>query len=124
MNPGDTLFSSSRHFQLWSYGAGHSELILRSRFPPDETPVELYFEAVRSVHFDRLDFPELTVYRAEDEVLQSERYRFPYLRIELRSPDHTGVVVASSLTYIDGTRVKGTRAWSVVAPLGGPKWPT
>lgn len=115
MDQGTTLLSSSRAFQMWRYGAGHSQLILRSGFRPDDEPVELYFEGVRSLRFDRLHFPDLTVYRGEDTILESKQYVFPYLRIELRTPDHTGVVVAKRLTYIEGTYPTGTMSWSVVA---------
>ncbi|RSM66737.1 hypothetical protein DMH03_06475 [Amycolatopsis sp. WAC 01376] len=118
MNPGETLLSTSRTFELWRYGAGHSQLFLRSVFRPDEDPAELHFEGVRSMHFDSLHFPELTVWRDEDEVLENEKYRFHNLRIELRSPKHTGVITADCMTYIDGTYPDGTTKWWVTAPRG------
>ncbi|MGK4598162.1 hypothetical protein [Amycolatopsis sp. w19] len=128
MNPGETLLSTSRTFQLWRYGVGHSELFLRSGFRPQSEPVELYFEGVRSMHFDDLDFPELTVWRDEDVTVENDTARFHRLRIELRSPKHTGVVVASRLTYIDGTYPDGQMKWTVTAPggeeIGGGPRPT
>lgn len=118
MNPGETLLSTSRTFQLWRYGAGHSQLILRSGFRPEGEPVELLFEGVRSVRFDSLYFPELTVWRDEDEVMENDRARFYNLRIELRSPKHTGVITADRMTYIDGTYPDGTIKWWVTSPRG------
>ncbi|WET79343.1 hypothetical protein P3102_35875 [Amycolatopsis sp. QT-25] len=118
MNPGETLLSTSRTFRLWRYGAGHSQLILRSGFRPETGPVELLFEGVRSVRFDHLHFPELTVWRDEDEVIENEKYRMYDLRIELRSPKHTGVITAGRLSYIDGTYSDGTIEWCVTAPRG------
>ncbi|MFI9448811.1 hypothetical protein [Amycolatopsis sp. NPDC052450] len=118
MNPGETLLSTSRTFQLWRYGAGHSQLILRSEFRPETEPVELHFEGVRSVRFDSLSFPELTVWRDEDEVIENDRARFYNLRIELRSPKHTGVITAGRMTYIDGTCPDGTIKWRVTSPRG------
>ncbi|MBE1574925.1 hypothetical protein ACFORH_39785 [Amycolatopsis roodepoortensis] len=128
MNPGETLLSTSRTFQLWRYGVGHSELFLRSGFRPENEPVELYFEGVRSMRFDDLTFPELTVWRDEDVTVESDTARFHRLRIELRSPKHTGAVVASRLTYIDGTYPDGQMRWTVIAPpgeeIGGGTQPT
>ncbi|WP_410576469.1 hypothetical protein [Amycolatopsis sp. lyj-108] len=118
MNPGETLLSTSRTFQLWRYGAGHSQLILRSGFRPETEPVELHFEGVRSVRFDSLTFPELTVWRDEDEVVENDRARFYNLRIELRSPKHTGVITAGRMTCIDGTYPDGTIKWWVTSPRG------
>ncbi|AIG80854.1 Hypothetical protein AJAP_40385 [Amycolatopsis japonica] len=118
MNPGETLLSTSRTFQLWRYGAGHSQLILRSGFRPQADPVELLFEGVRSVRFENLHFPELTVWRDEDEVIETEKYRMYNLRIELRSPKHTGVITAGRMTYIDGTYTDGTIKWWVTSPRG------
>ncbi|HET6288983.1 MAG TPA: hypothetical protein VFG15_19830 [Amycolatopsis sp.] len=118
MNPSETLLSTSRSFQLWRYGAGHSQLIFRSGFRLEADPVELLFEGVRSVRFDNLHFPELTVWRDEDEVIENERYRRYDLRIELRSPKHTGVITAGRLTYIAGTYPDGTIEWCVTSPRG------
>ncbi|WP_143202455.1 MULTISPECIES: hypothetical protein [Amycolatopsis] len=70
------------------------------------------------MRFENLHFPELTVWRDEDEVIETEKYRMYNLRIELRSPKHTGVITAGRMTYIDGTYTDGTIKWWVTSPRG------
>ena len=111
MKQGSTLLTSSQTFRVCRYGVSHSELILRSGHVFTDDPVELLFEDVRSMHFDKLQFPTLTVRRCEDVILQSKKYDHPYLRIELRTPDHTGHVVCGRLTYFHGSYSTGTRQW-------------
>jgi hypothetical protein len=117
MDQGTTLLSSSRTFYLWKYGVGHSLLLLRSIRSQADDPVELLFEGVRSIHLDQLQFPNLEVYRSEDELLRGNKYVHPFLRIELRTPGHTGHVVCGRLIYIQGTYPTGANQWSVKSSL-------
>ncbi|NYI88776.1 hypothetical protein HNR02_002099 [Amycolatopsis endophytica] len=108
------LFNTTRTFRVWHYDVGRSELTLRTHDDPDE-PVELLFEGVLSMRFDRLWFPGLAVDRAEDTVLQSPTVDIPHLCIELRSPEHSGEIVCRSLTSIGGTHPDGKVLWTITA---------
>jgi hypothetical protein len=85
-----------RDFRLWSYGAGHSTLMLRSRADGDGHDQIVLFEATQFMKL-HTDYPQLTIRRGtevEEHLFEQlgARPGVPRLRLVLGSRAGSGLV--------------------------------
>lgn len=111
----NVLWSSPLTFQLWLYGIGHSQLLIRSLSGQgqDAEPIGIRFEAVERMNIGRT-FRGLSLQSADDALLEeiaATGYLLPrpnpLLALALRSEDAVSWVVCSKVAvgvseFVDG----------------------
>ncbi|MFD9291390.1 hypothetical protein ACFWBV_24540 [Streptomyces sp. NPDC060030] len=102
----NVLWSSPLNFQLWLYGIGHSQLLVRSLSGQgqDAEPIGIRFEAVERMNVGRT-FRGLSLESADDALLEEiaatgclRPRPNPLLALALRSEDAVSWVVCSRVT--------------------------
>jgi hypothetical protein len=89
-------WSSDRPFEVWSYGAGHSQLTLRT-FYGQEDMLQVRFVGVERMELHASYRGGLTISSVEKHGPYPEALRFSRFLFELTTPDHTGFVVATAI---------------------------
>jgi hypothetical protein len=89
-------WSSDRNFEVWSYGVGHSQLILRT-LHGEEDMLHILFSGVDRMEIDRSYRGGLTISAVDKHGPYPEALRFPRFLVELATPDHKGFVVAAGI---------------------------
>ncbi|MFE2021752.1 hypothetical protein ACFW9O_27280 [Streptomyces sp. NPDC059499] len=111
----NVLWSSPLTFQLWLYGIGHSQLLIRSLSGQgqDAEPIGIRFEAVERMNIGRT-FRGLSLESADDALLEEiaatgylRPRPNPLLALALRSEDAVSWVVCSKVAvgvsdFVDG----------------------
>ena len=94
-------------FRVWSYGVGHSQLLLTSRSGPDSTShIDLLFEAVQFMQLHRAYHG---IRLAEDpaaltDVAIDNPLGLPYRAVVISDGTRTGLVVCSRVTITSQNR--------------------
>jgi hypothetical protein len=95
---GEVLWSSDRSFQLWSYGAGHSQLALRTtEWSEDSDVIRILFSGVQRVETVTYYRGPLVLRSVDRQGPYAEAVRTPRLRVEIQGAEQHGFVAASGV---------------------------
>lgn len=92
-------WETRRLFQVWRYGVGHSQLVLRSVADGENMAINVLFEAVEFMRLRR-SYPDalLRLATPEEHVLFGELPPRRLLRFVIASPAGVGLVACSRVT--------------------------
>lgn len=97
----DLPWATGRSFSSSTYGAGHSQLMLRSRVGAGLPEVKILFESVELMRLTAV-YPDLVLRLAteqeEHEFRELREWTRPMLRLTLESPHGTGFVACSRVS--------------------------